>query len=60
MVQNRTLIDNEMKFTFNINHDSDLPKYQQLVNSIGNAIAEKVLNKGDLLPSVNKICKENN
>lgn len=30
-----------------------------MVNSISNAIAEKVLNKGDLLPSVNKICKEN-
>lgn len=48
-----------MKFTFNINHNSDLPKYQQLVNSISNAIAEKVLNKGDVLPSVNKICEEN-
>jgi DNA-binding transcriptional regulator YhcF (GntR family) len=48
-----------MKFTFIVNHDSDLPKYQQVVNSISNAIAEKVLNKGDLLPSVNKICKEN-
>ncbi len=48
-----------MKFTFIINHDSDLPKYQQVVNSISDAIAEKVLNKGDLLPSVNKICKEN-
>lgn len=50
---------NKKIFTFNINHESDLPKYQQLVNSISNAIAEKVLNKGDLLPSVNTICKEN-
>lgn len=48
------------KFTFTIKHDSDIPKYQQLVNSITNAIAERLLNKGDLLPSVNSICKDNN
>ncbi|RTY95711.1 GntR family transcriptional regulator, partial [Flavobacterium bomense] len=46
-------------FAFNINHESDIPKYQQLVNSINNAIAKKLLNKGDLLPSVNSICNEN-
>lgn len=50
---------NETNFTFSINHESDIPKYQQLVNSINNAIAKKLLNKGDLLPSVNSICKEN-
>ena len=49
----------EKIFTFNINHESDVPKYQQLVNSINNAIAKKLLNKGDLLPSVNSICNEN-
>lgn len=47
------------KFVFVINHDSDVPKYQQLVNGINNAIAENILQKGDLLPSVNAICKEN-
>ncbi len=47
------------KFVFVINHDSDIPKYQQLVNGINNAIAENILQKGDLLPSVNAICKEN-
>jgi DNA-binding transcriptional regulator YhcF (GntR family) len=47
------------KFAFVINHDSDIPKYQQLVNGINNAIAENILQKGDLLPSVNAICKEN-
>ena len=47
------------KFVFVINHDSDIPKYQQLVNGINNAIAENILQKGDLLPSVNSICKEN-
>ena len=50
---------NEKIFAFNINHESDIPKYQQLVNSINNAIAKKLLNKGDLLPSVNSICNEN-
>jgi DNA-binding transcriptional regulator YhcF (GntR family) len=50
---------NENNFAFSINHDSDIPKYQQLVNSINNAIAESILDKGDLLPSVNSICKKN-
>jgi DNA-binding transcriptional regulator YhcF (GntR family) len=44
-------------FDFNINHQNDVSKYQQIVNSINNAIAEKVLHKGDLLPSVNSSCK---
>ncbi|RVT79558.1 GntR family transcriptional regulator [Flavobacterium sufflavum] len=46
-------------FTFKINHESDIPKYQQLVNSINNAIAENILAKGQLLPSVNSICQKN-
>nr|WP_315241522.1 GntR family transcriptional regulator [uncultured Flavobacterium sp.] len=49
----------EEKFIFVINHESDIPKYQQLVNGINNAIAENILQKGDLLPSVNSICKTN-
>ncbi|WP_405607835.1 GntR family transcriptional regulator [Polaribacter sp. Asnod1-A03] len=44
---------------FDIHHESDIPKYQQLVNAINNAIAENVLQRGDVLPSVNKICKAN-
>jgi DNA-binding transcriptional regulator YhcF (GntR family) len=51
--------ENIDKFVFTINHDSDIPKYQQLVNGINNAIAENILQKGDLLPSVNAICKTN-
>ena len=47
----------EEKFEFIINHESDIPKYQQLVDGITNAIAENILQKGDLLPSVNVICK---
>ncbi len=50
---------NEKIFAFSINHESDIPKYQQLVNSINDAVAKRQLNKGDLLPSVNSICKEN-
>jgi DNA-binding transcriptional regulator YhcF (GntR family) len=49
----------DSQFTFSINHNSDIPKYQQLVNSINNAIAENILFKGDLLPSVNSICNTN-
>lgn len=40
-----------------INHDSDIPKYQQLVHAINDAISENVFQKGDALPSVNTICK---
>jgi DNA-binding transcriptional regulator YhcF (GntR family) len=50
---------NEQKFAFTIFPNSDIPKYQQLVNSITKSVAEGLLNKGDLLPSVNKICNEN-
>jgi DNA-binding transcriptional regulator YhcF (GntR family) len=50
---------NQEKFVFVINHESDIPKYQQLVNGINNAIAENILQKGELLPSVNSICKTN-
>jgi DNA-binding transcriptional regulator YhcF (GntR family) len=51
--------ENQEKFIFVINHESDIPKYQQLVNGITNAIAENILQKGELLPSVNSICKTN-
>lgn len=40
-----------------ISHNSDVPKYQQLVNAINNAVAENHFQKGDAIPSVNKICK---
>ena len=51
--------ENQEEFVFVINHDSDIPKYQQLVNGINNAIAKNILQKGDLLPSVNSICNKN-
>ena len=43
-----------------IQHSSDIPKYQQLVNAINNAVGNNVLTEGDLLPSVNTICKTTN
>ena len=43
--------------SFAINHQSDIPKYQQLVNLINDAIGESILKQGYKLPSVNKICK---
>lgn len=46
-------------FAPHFNLKGDNPKYQQLVNSITDAIAENRLSKGELLPSVNTICKEN-
>jgi len=45
--------------SFNINHQSDIPKYQQIVDVINNAIGKNILKKGGVLPSVNKICKIN-
>jgi DNA-binding transcriptional regulator YhcF (GntR family) len=50
---------NEKNFAFTILPLSDTPKYQQLVNAINEAIAEQLILKGDLLPSVNSICSEN-
>lgn len=50
---------NGNKFSFTILPKSDTPKYQQLVNAINDAIAEQFILKGELLPSVNNICKEN-
>ena len=45
-------------FIFSVNHESDIPKYQQLINSINDAIAKKEIIIGDPLPSVNAICKK--
>ncbi len=41
---------------FDININSEIPKYQQLVNAINNALANNTLSNGDALPSVNAIC----
>jgi DNA-binding transcriptional regulator YhcF (GntR family) len=43
---------------FNINHDSDIPKFQQIIYSINDGISKDVLSIGDSLPSVNSVCKD--
>lgn len=45
-----------MSNLISIDHSSDIPKYQQIVNSINNSIANSIIKNGDLLPSVNSIC----
>jgi DNA-binding transcriptional regulator YhcF (GntR family) len=47
-------------FKFKIEHSSDIPKYQQLVHEINNAVAKNILQIGDALPSVNSVCKAYN
>lgn len=51
------MTDNK-EFRINITDNSSMPKYRQLVNSINNAIAEKLLDSGDMLPSVNQVCQD--
>ena len=43
---------------FDINFNSDIPKYQQLVNAINDALFNSALSNGEALPSVNSICKD--
>lgn len=54
--QNRT----ERIMIFDINFNSDIPKYQQLVNAINDALSNSTLSSGDALPSVNAVCKDYN
>ena len=43
-----------------IENSVGIPKYKQIVLSIENAISNGVLKKGDIIPSINGICKEFN
>ena len=42
---------------FKINPNSEIPKFQQLVDTVINALAENTVHEGDQLPSVNAICQ---
>ena len=42
---------------FSIISNSDIPKFQQLIDTVVNALAENKLHEGDQLPSVNTICQ---
>ena len=48
----------ESKFHFAVNPQSNLLKFQQLIDAINEAISRNLLQIGDLLPSVNQLCKE--
>ena len=50
--------ENDLKNTFfELAPHSDIPKYQQLVNAVNKAVANGSIADGDMLPSVNHICK---
>jgi len=44
------------QFNIEVDLNNDIPKYQQLVDSINRAIANNTISEGDPLPSVNYIC----
>lgn len=46
------------KFKFTVDANSNVLKFQQLVNSIMDSISRNQLKQGDMLPSVNQIMKE--
>lgn len=48
----------ESKFQFAVNPQSNLLKFQQLVDAINEAISRNLLQVGDILPSVNQLCKQ--
>lgn len=48
----------DSKFHFTINQQSNMLKFQQLVDSVVEAISKNLLVEGDSLPSVNQLCKE--
>jgi DNA-binding transcriptional regulator YhcF (GntR family) len=53
-----SLISMESKFHFTVNHQSNLLKFQQLIDAVNEAVSKNLLHVGDMLPSVNQICKE--
>ncbi len=46
------------KFRFTVSENSNVLKFQQLVNSIVDSISRNELKQGEMLPSVNQIMKE--
>ncbi len=45
-------------FQFTPDSNSSTPKFQQLIQAFQDAINQKILVPGDILPSVNQMCKE--
>jgi DNA-binding transcriptional regulator YhcF (GntR family) len=46
------------KFHFKIDPASNQLKFQQLIDSVTEAVSKNLLQVGDILPSVNQLCKE--
>ena len=46
------------KFKFQISHQSRQLKYQQLIDAVNEAVSRNLLRTGDVLPSVNQLCRE--
>lgn len=46
------------KFKFTVDNNSNILKFQQLVDAITDSISQKQLNAGEMLPSVNSIMNE--
>jgi len=47
------------EFKFTINPASTILKFQQLIDCVNDSISQNVLKAGDMLPSVNQVCREN-
>ena len=45
-------------FKFTVDQNSNVLKFQQLVDAIVDSISREQLKQGDMLPSVNQIMKE--
>lgn len=45
-------------FKINITENTNIPKFRQIVDSINDAIAEQLLDSGNMLPSVNQVCQD--
>src|SRR5665647_169232 len=48
----------QSKFHFKVNAQSNLLKFQQLMDAVNEAVSRNLLQVGDMLPSVNQLCKE--
>jgi len=48
------------KFSFKVNPLSNQLKFQQLIDAVIDAISRNLLQVGDILPSVNQLCRESN
>ncbi len=57
--QNRTHFYTMNDFKFTINPTSTTLKFQQLIDCVTDAISQNQLKEGDILPSVNQVCREN-